>query len=313
MPFFALVAIGITLLGFSLGLRVSDPIGVNVVIRYAHVSNDDLRLVTGLIADLSSDTRFAGRTTLNEKPRSDHLNLYVFSAERLSTIDRRFNIYKENCAYTGWLNVILCDLDLIDGFLTDRALDRETASIGEDLPVDQPRPTKEIERERLQELRRAMLLWVLGHEIGHAVAGHAPAHFQKSQFHRLVDVNSLSHQQEIEADQFVIDRLAQPHTKNVFFYFDFLTALLNRDIRMRLCPDIDPLQHCPNLQQGVGIIFNSELAMTYSAEGTHPEYLIRLLRMIDVADDRHDLGIHGYLAKQIIEYLLVREVDTPAT
>lgn len=305
--FITLIVVGIALIGLSLWWRLSDPIGVDVVTEYADVSEDDLHAISDLVDNLTADTRFSGKVNINMKPQVDHLNLYVFDAKRLSKIDRRFNSFRENCAYTGWRNSVVCDLGLIDGFLSEHAMDREVIHPGGNIPIGQILPTRKIGTGDLKQLRRGMMLWVLGHEIGHAVAEHTPSHFQESQFRRFVHISSLSQERELQADRFVIDSLDQPDTEHAFFYFGFLVELLNRDIRLRLCPDSEPLQYCPKLQHGVGIIYNSEVTMAYASDGSHPEYLIRLLRMIDVADDSYGLGVHGYLAKSIIEHLLVRQ------
>lgn len=305
--FVVLLVAGACLLGIAVWRKAADPYGLNVILEDSGVSAEVLRSLAEALEPLLSMTEYADRYSINEPRRTDYANLYLFDARALAQRDRRFRAYENNCAYTGSDGIILCDYGLLRRFLEERSMDRQAVTPGGARPVDQILPTIPVKDETLRGLMGQMAVWVIGHELGHMSEGHGSSHFQESEFFALVQDDRLSAQRELDADRFVIETLNDPEGTDREFYAELLFELLNRDIRMRLCPGTDPLQHCDQLQYGAGIIYNNEVSMAYSTEGTHPEHLIRLLRLIDLADDRYGMSLAGYQAKQIIAYLLEPE------
>jgi hypothetical protein len=90
----------------------------------------------------------------------------------------------------------------------------------------------------------------------------------------------------------------------------FLVSILNREIDRKACPGRSPVLGCPNTQVGV-LIFSPKDYLRYSARGTHPEYIIRMDRLLILADRRTGLGIIGPLARELGGKLLEEGAKRP--
>jgi hypothetical protein len=90
----------------------------------------------------------------------------------------------------------------------------------------------------------------------------------------------------------------------------FLVSILNREIDRKACPGRSPVLGCPKTQVGV-MIFSPKDYLRYSAKGTHPEYIIRMDRLLILADRRTGLGIIGPLARELGGKLLEEGAKRP--
>ena len=162
-------------------------------------------------ATFLSGTRFSGRITINSQPKPGHVNIY-FVADNRHSLVRNFH---DNCAYIGYFDAIICDVSLftkrfaaIDKIQTffDIVLYGLTGDNQVELltPESTPNFTEIAQGTRVPErLKASLLLWVLGHEIGHAVL-HAPHIQRREQFH----FSAWYDGREKEADAYVVRKLA---------------------------------------------------------------------------------------------------------
>lgn len=130
------------------------------------------------------DTRFHGRVTVNRTPIPGYLNLYFVKhagPEKASAAD------VPQCSYVGFDDAIFCDSDSIAASFAqiDKVQTDESVVIAV-LDPDQKLHVNML--ANLDVLRRLLkenlLIWVIGHEVGHAVHDHdwildhdAPLHF----------------------------------------------------------------------------------------------------------------------------------------
>jgi hypothetical protein len=156
--------------------------------------------VGAVASRMTAPTRFHGRITINDIPRVGYLNIIFLAADP----DGIFKGFKGNtCAYIGTLDTILCNAvtlrKIFDGF--DEIHENYTTSI---MTMDDDgtlnfSATDHLDTVR-QSLKQNFLIWLLGHEIGHAVLHSKLVAARSQSFH--VDV--AYDKREQEADQFVV-------------------------------------------------------------------------------------------------------------
>lgn len=112
-------------------------------------------------------TPFEGKFQVNLPPKEDSISLYVLDSDP-DGIARHFD---NNCEYIGYYNAIICDAGLFKTYFS--MIDRISSTY--DI-VTVNRVTKKvvpIEGEQLDlvknVIKQSILVWVLAHEIGHAV------------------------------------------------------------------------------------------------------------------------------------------------
>jgi len=82
----------------------------------------------------------------------------------------------------------------------------------------------------------------------------------------------------------------------------YLVGVLNTQVRLKACPGLSPLQYCSKIQPGAGI-FYPDVDLLFDGSGTHPEFVIRAIRLIDLFDSKESLGGLGYLNRMMINRL----------
>jgi hypothetical protein len=254
------------------------------------------------IGRILRDTKYNQAFALNHRTEAENLEFLIFDS-RTQQIERR---YRDSCAFLGYRKVILCDVAFIDHFLAARDLNKERVPFEGDMPIDAIATLRPLSAERLRSQRQLLLTWVLGHEVGHLVAGHGAAHFGPDKLDDNIAPRSISQARELEADSFLASTfVAKVNDTDSDLYF-FLIQLLQNEINRKACPDISPLQYCKNIQVGAGIL-EPTAVMPYLIKGSHPEYIVRLLRLIDLAHQKYDMGIIGYINRQIIDSYIKAE------
>jgi hypothetical protein len=91
------------------------------------------------------------------------VNLVFFKEDPEDT----FRGFHDNCAFTGYKNIIVCDLTFLHEITGTTRKDLELESRN---PTGQPHPL-------LKVASVGIALWVIGHEIGHLAHGHQMRHF----------------------------------------------------------------------------------------------------------------------------------------
>lgn len=137
--------------------------------------------------------------------------------------ERLFRDFQGNCTYTGYKNVIVCDLRFL----------HELTGVPEEIP----RRLEGIPKGGVEELsekdlvdlvmavRASTALWVLGHEIGHLARGHESRHFlfrddRSDALIRNADGHpkGRSYVAEQEADQFAFDVIKETGVPSFGFF-----------------------------------------------------------------------------------------------
>jgi hypothetical protein len=257
------------MIGFALAL------GFGLLIRVDEVPTiqsleDSGQLCTPKIPDLADNIRFllAGtkyeeKWTLNEQARNDAVNFYFFCPTS-NGVSRNLQLYTNNCAYAGRPNLVVCDVRFLTGFVVSNGIAGEFST----LPSERAR--------QLHNAQRDTLLWVLGHEIGHILANHNPAHFQANRLDDLITASSLNQKNELLADAWFVQHLRQDRNKQGSVEVT-LSQLLYAQVRRKI--------GSANLYLGTGVPLPNQ-TVEYAKSGDHPEFVFRATRMLSLSYDR---------------------------
>jgi hypothetical protein len=302
-----LVVSALVLLGVGAYRRFADPLDLTSLARVEPAAEAWRNLASEALARLTIGTPYESQWQVASSPREGWITVLLVDSDIHSghEIPRS---YTSNCTYVGRHGFIVCDVALIRRFLAQRALDVETV-YAPDQPPYAIQPVNPLPPERLRTVQLEMLTWVLGHEIGHIVSGHAAAHFTEARLEEAVASESVSHKEELEADTYLANQFSDPNGQDRDIYF-FLVAVLNREIHWKACPDRSPVQSCPNLHVGV-LIWEPDDYLRYATKGSHPEYIVRMVRLLETAHQKYDLGLLGYLNGNIYRKLLEEGASAP--
>jgi hypothetical protein len=85
----------------------------------------------------------------------------------------------------------------------------------------------------------------------------------------------------------------------------FVTGALNAELHLKYCPTRDVVQLCRALPAGVGLIYdyNSVQKLDIDASKDHPEFLLRLIRLLELQHSQGDCQSDGLciLLKDVLE------------
>ncbi|MHC2295846.1 hypothetical protein [Rhizobium mongolense] len=232
------------------------------------------------LAEILSSSPYAKNYAFNTKPKGQAITFIIFDS-RLSDI-RSSKI--NSCRFYPASQKIFCDVRFIDAFLAERDLDKEIVPFEGGRPIDMPFDLRQLAPEQYDLNRMFLLEWVLGHEFGHFLAGHKASHFAPTPLDARVEAKSVSQTDEIEADSYLASHFNPDVGAGVNFYQN-LVHLLNVEVHRKACPGMSPLQYCKKIQFGAGIFSPADIVY-FKTAGTHPEYMIRLVRLIKEAHEK---------------------------
>ena len=270
-------------------------------------------------------TPFEGRININSEPAMDHINIYFLrnDNERLA---HRFN---QNCTFIGYFRTVVCDIELFSRLFADIDRTRETYNLvfmGMGDAFD-PQELEELirralandgrieiwEDEKLKErvgglLKANILMWILGHEIGHAVL-----HYEavvKEGMHLHFDLRYDL--RESEADRFVAEQIVRVPGRAAQFY-SLLIEFIHQEFRREYLKDrslrliVQMLLHNKAAQETRDALKQWDLPLhnkvrVAPSEGRFP-LLIRALRIADslleVAPSIDASGHHRVIASNV--------------
>jgi hypothetical protein len=228
----------------------------------------DIPEVSESIQFLAQDTQFADKWALNSSPRRDWLNVYFFCRPRGGEFsDRNLVDLSDNCSYVGLPNVIICDLNFFESFLDHTGLVAEL-------------PAATSKKQEIKNASRNIFLWIIGHELGHIQNGNGPAHFEANKINDIVGSASLDQKRELEADYWFVRRLSRDKTRQLNVettLLDLLYAQVRAKVGSR------------NLFPGTGVPITNQF-IEYATAASHPEYVIRAIRMLSLSLDRPEVS-----------------------
>jgi hypothetical protein len=248
--------------------------------------------ISAVLPRVLSGTAFEGRWALNATPLPDRLNLYVVRSPGAGErVPWQVQAFAGNCSFVGEPSLVACDEWFLDGFLAVSGVEA----------LARPMPDS---IARLRRYREAFLTWVLGHEVGHVVMGHTPAHFGANEFSGAVSTGTLEHRPELEADSFFVSRLSTDYDGSLVL-ITLLVDLINARI---LAKGIRP-------PPGVGIHFDYTDAqlVTYARGRSHPEFVVRATRMLMIVGSQGPERLRNVAAMVEPFVRHMREAADPAS
>jgi hypothetical protein len=126
---------------------------------------------------------------INEPIDNNHVNIYLFDNDPRGA----FKPFKRNCTYTGYRNIIICDI----GFIKEKLLLGSHFVSGE-----------EWEMKWGRILTDHVFLWAIGHEIGHLAHNHSGRDFNfdgSAWMSNNIPRLQVSDRREIDADEFAVE------------------------------------------------------------------------------------------------------------
>jgi len=225
-----------------------------------HVDDDLIETTSKVLNELLLGSEFENRCAVNSEPLNDFINVYVFDSKSYR-LPVEFATLKGNCAFVGKPNLIVVDAELLN-ILWDRLepyrLIQENGTTGRPTPDD----------------LKNVLRWVLGHEIGHIILGHGPAHFRSSNLLGPSSKNSIDSKEELDADRVFVELIA--NAGDEWNTFHVMSSWLNREISLH--------NGVEGFGPGIPLLVDPVEIKKMFREKGHPEYLIRIIRMMDSYD-----------------------------
>ncbi len=229
------------------------------------------------------DTRLEDRWMVDRPPSSGGLSAYLVDSSQPGA-RRFFTMYPtlaNNCAASPTGRLIVCDVKLFQQI--------------------EARVMRSTHPSQAAAIRRAIVLWIVSHEVGHVLLGHSGAHFFSDLPADPSVATTKIQNLETAADDFAADRLAHAPDE---VGPAMLISLINSEVVSKVgVPE----------QYGVGILYDYGTKLDYSTGCSHPEYIIRATRMLHrYADERKSAGMK-YMLRSYSAQLAERDQTCPPT
>jgi hypothetical protein len=244
--------------------------------------------------------------SINKPEENSTVAIYLFDSARIPGTG--LGTFRHNCRYLGDGRRIVCDIALFRELTRRYDLDRREKTLSDASGIISHRYLVAEDEETVSRRYKAMMTWVFGHEIGHLVRRHVgSAYFEEHSFERPMPPRNYCHRVELEADEFLIASL--PPEKGAFDdLYLFVYDLLNREIKRQTCPDQSVAGYCDKISPGTGLLISPK-PLEYADRGSHPDYVIRLLRILDAIQQRDDFGLLAYQASQLFRHGILKRPD----
>jgi hypothetical protein len=219
---------------------------------------DDVQAVLPILV---RNTRFADKWRINDAPKSGVLSVYLLKPgfERDAHISRSLAQIAGNCAWLGD-DIIICDTWLFSSFIARSRIDFETGH-------------PEFSWRTMNT--QWFIFWVLGHELGHAVAGHSARSFAPGGLEHEVATASFDQREEFAADRFLLEVMRRDKQLE-FNVVRMMIDILHSEISFKTAGRYER----PRSTYGGQIAFQG--VVEYSREGNHPEFIIRIARILSM-------------------------------
>lgn len=220
------------------------------------------------------DTLLERKFQINRPYDPSFVNIYIVdSKSNAFRKEARLEQLANNCAYAGY-NIIFLDDAYLRSFL------------------DQHHVIPDPHTDELKDDQECFLYWVIGHELGHMMCGHLRGHFGEGSLDKLVQNSDLDNKAELQADSFFVHAIIS--SKSLRFSEERLMInILNAEIEQK----IGKVE-----TYGVGIMYDytNEHVVSFAKQPTHPEYVVRLSRMLELsAKMGGDTGMYNMVSSFI--------------
>ena len=236
-------------------------------------------LVKSSLEFLTKGSKFERHWRINDTPSKDCLNVYILKSRLAGDAGLSPQIRKllGNAGYLGTPNIIVIDPDFIRDFPQRFGLFAYARS-----------------ESTTNQIRAALLTWVLGHEIGHIICGHSPAHFATDRLADESPTQSLRRTQELDADT-TFAKVLESSPEQRLTVERLLLDLINFEIKSKL--GIVP--------QGVMILYDykDKRVVHYKELGSHPEFILRGTRLLQITSKAQGSKALAYEVTQFSKLL----------
>ena len=228
---------------------------------------------------LTGRGEFTDGVNVNGPPASRALNIYIVDvpAHRRAAVRERFPRFVGTIAYLGQPNLVLID---------ERYLD----SVGERLGFLSFSGNPHVQALHNSQRLQRLLLWVLGHELGHLTAGRQRRHFLPSALESLAGYTKATYRQEVAADEAFALRLSDAVRSGRLPQADLtalgieLTGLANAELMRTMGR---PRKEGPMIH-----FFDPEESVP-TGTGSHPEFFLRAIRILARLELPADSGMRA--------------------
>jgi len=256
------------------------------VILAKHLINEQLTtdadsvVVSHLLDTLLSGTTRQGKVQINRPYAPSAINVYLIDGGAAFIKGDRYGAdrLRGNCYFAGQ-GIIFIDDTYLRGFLARH----------------QVRPDPQ--NNYLLDDQACFFYWAIGHELAHLVCGHLSGHFDAGSLEHFVKSSTLDNRQELQADSFFVHAITHRNKLRISEE-RLMMNILNTEIAQK----IGPVQTV-----GVGLLYDytNVHVVSYARQPTHPEYVIRLSRMLELSSKASgDIGLKnlvGGFIKQLKE------------
>ena len=216
-----------------------------------------------LLVDLLRGTAYADKLNVNGPVSDDQVNFYLLDSKAATRLDLPLDVAEAglfgNCGYLGFHNAVVCDSSFFQSFFEQHNLSAEINT--------------NIAAHETMAYRRAIILWMLGHELGHLVNQDGPGFFgELGSMNAPSNPDELRITRELRADHFAA-QLVCSHSEDCGDLERVLISLVNEDRRST---------NGKSTSLGVGLIwdYSDQESIAYFAQKDHPAFIFRATRML---------------------------------
>jgi len=251
----------------------------NYIVNSNLTSGIDSVTIKQLIDTMLESTVWNDKVQINKTYDAKSINIYLLDGnDNILKSNNQVAELLSNCFYAG-SNIIFLDIAYLNSFLQRHHVVNDSPNV--QLKVD----------------RECFFYWAIGHELGHLICGHKRGHFETASLDKFVATSSIDNLQELQADSFFVHVIVQKR-RLLISMERLMLNILNTEIEQK----IGKVQ-----TYGVGLIYDytNEHVVSYAKQPTHPEYVIRLSRMLELSSKASgDKGLYnlvGGFIKQLKE------------
>lgn len=247
--------------------KPSELLLINYLLARHLTTNTDSMQISHCLDTLLRGIEYQSKFSINQPYNAGKLNIYLFNgeSEKVNTDDHFKNI-RSNCSYVG-SNVMMIDEGYLHSFLHKHHVETTHESIFH------------------LTHQTCFTYWILGHELVHFFKGQSKSHYDTSYLDNFVTSSDIENKYELEADSFFVNTIATDKMLLVSVETTLLD-LLNAEMQQK---------NGVIETQGAGIIYDytNSKVVEYSRQLTHPEFVVRLGRMLELSTLKSDeSGLH---------------------
>jgi hypothetical protein len=245
----------------------------NYLIQQNFTTAKDSSQVEVALRTLLPGTHYERHFQVNRTYDAKQVNTYIIDSREIHVAAAgQLSECLNNCAYIGD-NIIVLDAAYIDSFLDRHHVIKDSFDIA--------------------GTQQCFLLWILGHELGHLLCGHLDNHhFEGRSLEGFVKNASIENKEELKADSVfvsIILKTASLLTREE----STMISILNAEIKQKT-------GEIPTA--GVGLLYDytNQHIVQYAQQPTHPEFVIRLSRMLELGSAASgNQGLHNLISRFI--------------